>query len=94
MTSQAALLTLERDRSESASESIIRALSDVTGIDPMRLPPLYESIEPDALDQLFATSPQERQFEERTLRFTYEDHVVVCRDSEVSVFAACSACTA
>lgn len=94
MTSQVALLTLERARSESASESVIRALSDVTGTDPLRLPPLYESIEPDALDQLFATTPCDTSFEERSLRFTYEDHVVVCRESEVSVFAACTPCTA
>lgn len=94
MTSNEALVTIERARSESASESVIRALSDATSTDPLRLPPLYESIEPEALDQLFATTPCDTSFEERSLRFTYEDHVVVCRDSEVRVFAACTPCPA
>ena len=94
MTNHSALLTLERDRTESASEAVVRALSTATGVDPTAFTPLYESIEPDALDQLFTGNPTDTGIHERSIQFTHADHVVVCRDSEVSIFAECSACTA
>lgn len=42
---------LESDRSP--TEVIIEALAEAAEIDPMDLPPLYEFVDPDALDQLF-----------------------------------------
>ena len=32
------------------TEAVIDALTDVTGLDPLDLPPLYEAVDPDALD--------------------------------------------
>lgn len=37
----------------SPTEAIVEALAEAAGIDPIDLPPLYESVDPDALDQLF-----------------------------------------
>ena len=34
----------------SPSERVVRAVSRATGHDPLELPPLFESIDPDALD--------------------------------------------
>lgn len=34
------------------SERVIHAVADETGTDPLDLPPLYETIDPDALDAL------------------------------------------
>lgn len=40
------------------SETVIEAVADAVGTDPLNLtPPLYEAIDPDALDQLFAGTP-------------------------------------
>lgn len=38
----------------SPSEVIIDALAEVEGADPTELPPLYEFVDPESLDRLFA----------------------------------------
>lgn len=86
MTRQATPLTLERDHAETASEAVVRALSTATGVDPTAFPPLYESIETDALDSLFPGNADDAETENRSVRFTHDEHLVVCRDSVVSVF--------
>lgn len=35
------------------SQRVIKEVADVRGVDPLDLPPLYEAIDPDALEQLF-----------------------------------------
>ena len=40
------------DRSERVSERVITSLAAVTGTEPTALDPLYDSIDPDALDRL------------------------------------------
>jgi hypothetical protein len=35
------------------SDAVLDALATATGVDPLDLPPLYERIDPDALDRLF-----------------------------------------
>lgn len=37
---------------ETASARVIRTVADTTATDPLELPPLYETIDPDALDAL------------------------------------------
>jgi hypothetical protein len=39
------------------SEAVIRAVADVTEVDPVRIAPLYDIIDPDALDRLFQPTP-------------------------------------
>lgn len=38
------------------SESVIHRIADHKGVDPLELTPLYESIDPDALDALVRTA--------------------------------------
>lgn len=38
----------------SPSVAVIEAIAATTGVDPMDVPPLYEVVDPDALDDLFA----------------------------------------
>jgi hypothetical protein len=35
------------------STTVISAVADATGVQPLDLPPLYETIDPDTLDSLF-----------------------------------------
>lgn len=38
----------------SASEAVVRAIAEAADVDPIEItPPLYEAIDPDALDRLF-----------------------------------------
>lgn len=46
-------VTATRDRSESVSRSVIAAVAEATGTDPTAMQPLYEVVDPDALDAIF-----------------------------------------
>lgn len=68
------------------SESVIEAIAEAEGTDPVELtPPLYEVIDPDALDRLFAATPTEERMDGRVM-FSHERYEITVRgDSHVSV---------
>lgn len=43
----------QRGTTESISERVVSAVADARGVDPLQLAPLYEVVDPDALDSLF-----------------------------------------
>jgi len=45
---------------QSLSMTVIDAVSAVSGTDPAELPPLYDAIDPDALDSLFTAQTEGR----------------------------------
>lgn len=73
---------------EPISVTVTEAVSAVTGTDPRSLRPLYEVIDPDALDRLFspaAGSPARKNGEAR-VAFRYEGRLVrVFEDGRVFV---------
>lgn len=79
------LSTTETTQTESVSTRVVSAIADAKGVDPLDLPPLFEDIDPDALDSLFeatATSPRT----EGRLTFTIDGYeVVVYSDETVTV---------
>lgn len=61
----------EATTSENVSETVVRALADAKGVDPMELDVrLYDVIDPDALDALFASDGVS---ESRRVSFTVGD---------------------
>jgi hypothetical protein len=50
------------DGDQSLSMTVIDAVSAVSNAEPAELPPLYESIDPDALDSLFTAQTEGRVF--------------------------------
>jgi hypothetical protein len=46
---------------EQSSESVIEAVSEVTGTDPAEMDPLYDVVDPDALNELFSPSADRDQ---------------------------------
>lgn len=42
-----------RESGQPVSESVVRAVSEVTGTDPLAMPRLGDVVDPDALDSLF-----------------------------------------
>lgn len=80
-------LNPERD---SATESplslrIVERLATETGISPMELTPLYESINPDALDTLFTTGGRPEQ-EASHVQFFHEGYsITVTADEEITI---------
>ncbi|ADB59615.1 hypothetical protein Htur_0718 [Haloterrigena turkmenica DSM 5511] len=58
------------------SIAVVTAIAAKRGVEPTELPPLYESIDPDALDALFAPTRTGGPRRGR-LEFTYDGHAVV-----------------
>lgn len=72
--------------SSSVSESVIEAVAEAEGADPIELsPPLYDVIDPDSLNQVFAPTPTDGRMK-GTLTFSYNGYeVTVCGDGDVSI---------
>lgn len=72
-------------RTGQVSETVVTAVAEATGVDPVDLDPLYDVVDPDALDQIFrstGTSPPNSM----EVRFSMAGcHVVVRGDGEVVV---------
>jgi hypothetical protein len=67
------------EESEALCTRIVEAVAAVEGVDPRELtPPLYEVIDPDALEQLVDTSsaPVTVEFDYGRWRVTLDDNVV------------------
>ena len=65
---------------ETATEQVIRTVAETTETDPLELPPLYETIDPDALDALV------EDMEAGTISFTYVGReITVDSDGTVTV---------
>lgn len=46
---------VESTTADTASNSVIEAVARAEAVDPAKLPPLYDTIDPDALNSLFET---------------------------------------
>lgn len=70
--------------SPSVTQSVVEAVAEADGVGPEELaPPLYEEIDPDALERIFATGPSTRR-----VVFTYNGYEVTVRgDGSVSIHA-------
>ena len=74
--------------SGSLSTTVVTAVAKASGEDPTDLPPLYESIDPDALDKLLGGGLGRSGSHDGYLTFTYADHsVTVHADGEIVVHA-------
>lgn len=71
------------------SSKVIRKVAEVEGVDPAELSPqLYEIIDPDALDQIFATTSTTGRMN-GNVTFSYNGcEVTVGADNEVEVVSS------
>lgn len=62
------------------SRAVVQAVASIEGIETLELPPLYESIDPDALDALFRGDADGR------ITFTYNGYTItVLQNDQVIV---------
>lgn len=66
------------DDPERTSEEVVSVVSAVDGTDPMDLPPLAETIDPDALDALF---DRENAADRRLTFYYYSYRITVTADT-------------
>lgn len=72
--------TVKAIEESSPSQTVVQAVADVAGEDLVELPPLYDTIDPEAMDA-FLRGP-----DSGTLKFKYNGYtVVVDQDITVSV---------
>lgn len=68
---------VETDGTGTLSTVVVTAIARHEGVDPTRLdPPLYEVIDPDALDALFAGRGEDPRSKTIRLAFSYDDCTV------------------
>ena len=68
------------------SECVIDAVATISGVSPTELQPLYDAIEPDALDALFDPVHRPGREPPQRLTFYYADYeITVCGDATVEV---------
>lgn len=80
---------LDADYSEGSgrtpAEAVIDALAEASGVEPVDLPPLYDVVDPEALDRLFRDRDDEGALG-RVLAFSVEDwNVFVADDGSIRV---------
>ena len=64
---------------QTASLAVIEAVAAVSGTDPIELPPLYDAVNPDALNALF--EPHERRTDSNLcVEFSYNGFDIVVRE--------------
>lgn len=67
------------------AEAIVDAVATAAGVDPLDLPPLYEMVDPDAVDRLFG-HPAEAAETEALLSFRFDTwNVFVRADGRIRV---------
>lgn len=65
---------------ETAAEAVIQTVAETTDTDPLELPPLYETIDPDALDALI------EDMQAGSISFTYTGReITVHSDGTVTI---------
>ena len=73
---------------EAVTETVITAVADAKGVDPLELEPLYSAVDPDALNSLFSADAGSLE-SNLEVRFTMSGCQVVVRgDGEVVVTPA------
>lgn len=59
-----------------ATNAVVTAVATAADTDPLELPPLWSVLDPDALDEFFASATSERDHDESAITFEYADHIV------------------
>lgn len=77
--------TVEIAAGESPSEAVVRAIAEATDRGVLDLPPLYESVDPDALDTLFDRRPDGTPRQPGRVVFPLEDWLVAVDCTAVSI---------
>lgn len=61
---------------EPVSAGVIQAVAAAKGVDETALEPLYDSVDPDALDTIFPTHVDDRHLEQYLVTFHYSGYEI------------------
>lgn len=81
------LVTFDWTNFDGPSEAVIGALFEVSRIDPLDAEPLYDVVDPDALDSLFSPTRYSRRGITGSVHFDYLGyHVVIEADGQGYIY--------
>lgn len=84
--SQRTVLTFDWSGADSASTAVIDAVATASGEGRTEIDPLYDAVDPDALDRLFWPRQNgQRRGDGTRVAFTYADYEVVVSSREIAV---------
>lgn len=84
MTTELQNTTERVAENETLTESVVLAVADAVDADPLDLEPLHDSVDPDALDQLFTSTGDQADSVRGRVEFRYADcDVAVHADGHV-----------
>jgi len=69
-----------RASSQSPSERVVAAVAETEGVDPRNLTPLYEAVDPEALDALLQRRGNSPGIDGIGVTFTYHGYEVTVRE--------------
>lgn len=70
---------------ESVSEGIVTTVAEAADVEPRDLPPLYDAIDPDALDEVVRPTVTPGGGSSITVAFTYAGYSVTICEGEISL---------
>lgn len=73
------LVTFDWTDSESPSRAVVTAVADEVGEDPIRISPLYDAVDTDALDNIFDIGSYSHPSPTGCVEFEYENHWVMVK---------------
>lgn len=76
---------LEWSRFEQPSEAVISGVAAVSATPPDELDPLYDYIDPDALNSLFDSESSNDDILHKELRFQYSGCLVIAKDDRLVI---------
>jgi len=76
--------TVVTSSDDSVSNTIIEVVAEADGVEPTELPPLYDAVEPDALDMVFS-SPKPSTTRTGIFQFPYAGFVVTVRSKDNTI---------
>lgn len=74
-----ALVSFDCTTFESPSTAVVTAVAAASGVDPISIDPLYEVIDPDALNSIVATTDGASDSSSARIEFTYQDYRVLVK---------------
>lgn len=73
------LITYDWTKFETVCDAVVTAVAAVSDDDPAAIEPLYESVDPDSLDNLFATKNRSRDHLAGSVEFEYHGYLLVVK---------------
>lgn len=71
------------EEDESMTHAVIQAVASLLDNNPRELPPLYDSVDPEALNAIFSHRDQSSQLQGTEIKFTYLEQEITIQNGTI-----------